>query len=80
MYNSMDTAPKDGTRILAWDILSKIWFIVAWLENNDYYYYKWKTRYGWCIVDSVEEKRNSYLVVNPLCWTNLPEAPDLKGE
>lgn len=83
-YNSMETAPKDGTVILVWNVEksedleydNSHWMKVAWLEDSVNYpngYIGWR----WCVPESWQDEQGGYETANnPICWTTLPEKPD----
>ena len=85
----MDSAPKDGTRILIWnepplvknygDLYKELrgWFIVAWID--DYVFYPGsKPVKRWCVPESFQDEQGGYFTIDyPLCWTHLPENPTL---
>ena len=77
-YNKMETAPKDGTVILVWNVDrnelydQSSWMRVAWLEDSVNYpngYIGWR----WCVHESWQDEQGGYDTANnPICWTPLP--------
>lgn len=81
-YNSMETAPKDGTLILVWDKYGGVdcegcWQIVSWMGNHGYG--KGKPIMSWCIQGTWGDEQGWYdNVYEPACWLPLPENPNIK--
>ncbi len=88
MYNKMSTAPKDGTRILVWnvertpefDFDESKWMCVAWLQD----YVNYPNSGGkmkWCVPESWQDEQGGYETAdNPICWTELPKKLTMKKE
>jgi len=60
----IETAPKDGTEIVAWTASGAAW-IVSW------------SRTGWRI--KAPPGRDPIIYVDPVRWMPLPPAPDTGG-
>ena len=60
-WQPIDTAPKDGTRILA-------------VEGCDVYAVEWVDGEGW-VYGCVATDWNYYLTIYATCWKPLPEPP-----
>lgn len=79
-YNSMDTAPKDGTRILVWEEEKdddSRWMLVIWTDCYSGYG-RHKPDYGWAVPESWGDEQGGYIQpLNPKCWTHLPPKPEM---
>lgn len=80
-YNSMDTAPKDGTEILVWNLESYgneavgTWMHVSWVKDWVNYPGS-KPVFRWCQIGSWQDEQGGYTTAdNPVCWTPLPKPP-----
>jgi hypothetical protein len=77
-WQPIETAPKDGTRILVID------------EYKDQYVVKWMVDYEvvfptdpceaeamkeWCIPESYQDEQGGYFTIDPVAWMPLPEPP-----
>ncbi len=66
----MESAPKDGTRILVDDAVEGI----MWVNWEQERYPGYKPEYKWCVPGSnQDEQGGSYTSDQPLCWRPLPE-------
>lgn len=70
-WMDMDSAPKDGTEILVYDLEFGV-KQCAWL--NDANGYKAKPEYRWCVVGSWQDEQGGhYTIDNPIKWMPTPE-------
>lgn len=72
-WQPIETAPKDGTKILVWDQEYKEWEKVTWKENwegSDFRY-----QFKWCVWLSGEDEVHT-VVENPTHWMPLPGDPN----
>ena len=73
-YSEMNTAPKDGTRFMAWDSEEKEWLRIAWLYNPR------TERQEWCCPESYAEEFGYVVSESPVCWTPFPNPLTKKEE
>lgn len=76
-WKPIETAPKDGTRILMWDAEFTEWKIVQWdigepsiLCGDEKYW----------VTDSEGPNPDNHIVENPKYWMPLPAAPENDDE
>lgn len=72
---SMDTAPRDGTRISVND--GENWYVASWIV--DYYIVFPRTEAAqeeskdWCIPESYQDEQGGYFTVDAVGWCSLPD-------
>lgn len=68
----MESAPKDGTRILVDDANDGVMW-VCW-EQEEIHYPGCLPEYKWCVPGShQDEQGGAYTADNPLAWMPVPE-------
>ncbi len=70
-WRTMETSPKDGSRILIFD---EAIFIASWDDNAVFEIGENDIRPGWVIFDC-EDPYYSFSLDDPSHWMPLPEAP-----
>jgi len=68
----IESAPKDGTRILACGGDCDELQLVAWLNDSSI---SWKKAMAWCSPDSWQDEHGGYSTYSPTHWQPLPAPP-----
>lgn len=71
-WKPIETAPKDGTTILAWGRYSDMPFTVRWKEKD------WQPVWdGWPVIQSAGDSWTEYHSADPIShWMPLPAPPE----
>lgn len=69
-WNLMDSAPKDGTRIIVSD--GQNCYVVAWLDCRTNQ--RQRKRMNWAIPESWQDEQGGYFTVDaPVSWMPCPK-------